>query len=76
MTLHVNSQSRTKLLSIKNRRNSLKKCISDEILSAQSHSLIKKFTREYLLLSLVPVLSFFSLRRPLFSWTRIYGKEP
>ena len=61
MTLHVNSQYGS--------QSSIRKKPSDAISKSgfpikspqsQSHSLMKKFTREYLLLSLIPVLSFFA----------------
>jgi PAS domain S-box-containing protein len=61
MTLHVQSQSSGHAFVQK--KTSIK--ISKKVFpvrspQAQSHSLIKKFTREYLLLSLIPVLSFFA----------------
>jgi hypothetical protein len=61
MTLHVQSQSSGHAFVQKKTSNKIsKKVFPVRSPQAQSHSLIKKFTREYLLLSLIPVLSFFA----------------
>jgi len=61
MTLHVDSQIESQAsIQKKASRTILKSAFQIKSPQSQSHSLIKKFTREYLLLSLIPVLSFFA----------------
>jgi hypothetical protein len=61
MTLPVHSQSGGRALAQKKASNTISKsAFPMKSPQPQSQSLIKKFIREYLLLSLIPVLSFFA----------------